>query len=469
MRPQAQADIPPAAKYMSDSQEVFSSLRFAFLAIAAIPFIYYLLALFSSLRFFGDGRRRARESGSGEPFLPPVSILKPVRGLDPGAYENFASFCRLDYPEYEILFCVGDTEDPALAVLDRLVRDFPHTKIRVFVGSEREATQEMAASMAATNVTAENASYPDATPPKTTISSATIGTTTTRKATTRRATNDKCAKLARLTDEAAYEHLAINDSDVRVEPDYLRRLMAPLANPRVGAVTTLYVPLDRSGWIESLQEAGMLSEFYPGLFVARDLDGVKFALGPTIATCRSYLREFGGYAAIENRPADDLLIGRLTAEQGREVVLLPYAITTVPDFQSLHELFMKRLRWMTVMRHMRPAGHLGLIFTLGLPWMLLALVLAPNALIAWSFLGGYLLMRGALTLLVGRFGLGERGLWREVLLVPLWDAMATLIWLVSFTRRTIRWRGHDYAIVNGQLVPAHSRADFAAEGARDAS
>ena len=434
---------------MSDSQEVFSSLRFAFLAIAAIPFIYYLLALFSSLRFFLGKSKNTGENGSGEPFLPPVSILKPVRGLDPGAYENFASFCRLDYPEYEILFCVGDTEDPALAVLDRLVHDFPHRKIRVFVNSEHEATQEMAAS----------APHPNAAPPKTTI----------RKASTRKATNDKCAKLARLTDEAAYEHLAINDSDVRVEPDYLRRLMAPLANPRVGAVTMLYVPLVRSGWVESLQEAGMLSEFYPGLFVAKDLDGVKFALGPTIATCRSYLREFGGYAAIENRPADDLLIGRLTAEQGREVVLLPYAITTVPDFGSLRELFMKRLRWMTVMRHMRPAGHLGLIFTLGLPWMLLALLLSPTALIAGSFLGGYLLMRFALTLLVGSFGLGERGLWREMLLVPLWDAMAALIWLVSFTRHTIRWRGHDYAIVNGQLVPAHSRADFAAEGARNES
>src|SRR5579875_1212307 len=399
---------------------IIPSMRFALLGIAAIPFIYYALAILSSLRFFLEGRRAGKNSPAASEFLPPVSILKPVRGLDPDAYANFASFCRLDYPEYEILFCVGDTADPALPVLQRLALDFPRVNIRIVVGSGRQAT------------------------------------------------NDKCAKLARLTEEAANELLVINDSDVRVEPDYLRRLIAPLADPKVGAVTTLYVPIEGQtsiSWVQRLQEAGMLSEFYPGLFVAKELDGVKFALGPTIATRRSYLREFGGYAAIENRPADDLLIGRLTAEQGREVVLLPYAITTVPDYQSLGELFFKRLRWMTVMRHMRPAGHPRLLFTLGLPSTIFALILAPNALIAWSFIGGYLFVRFALTLLIGQFGLRQRGVWRNMLFVPLWDAMATLIWLTSFTRRTIRWRGHDYAIVNGQLVPVNGTASVAAASA----
>ena len=396
---------------------IVPSLRIALLGIAAIPFIYYSLALLSSLRFFLAGRRAASTAPAAGEFLPPVSILKPVRGLDPDAYANFASFCRLDYPDYEILFCVGDTADPALPVLQRLALDFPTTTIRIIIGSGRQAT------------------------------------------------NDKCAKLARLTDEAAYEHLVINDSDVRVQPDYLRRMVAPLAAPKTGAVTPLYVPTEVNTWVQRLQEAGMLSEFYPGLFVAKELDGVKFALGPTIATRRSYLREFGGYAAIENRPADDLLIGRLIAEQGREVVLLPDAITTVPDYQSLGELFFKRLRWMTVMRHMRPAGHLGLIFTLGLPWTILALILAPNALIAWSFLGGYLFVRFALTLLVGQFGLRQRGVWLNMLFVPLWDALATTIWLASFTRRTIRWRGQSYAILNGQLVPANGVTPVAAASA----
>src|SRR3984885_11039083 len=298
-------------------------MRTALLAISAIPFVYYAIAIFSSLRFFRSPQRGTTD------FLPPISNLKPVRGLDPEAYENFASFCRQDYPNYEILFCV-DASDPALPVLRQLKNDFPQTKIGILIGSGRTGT------------------------------------------------NDKVAKLARLVEEAAYEHLVISDSDVRVEPTYLRRLIAPLANAKVGAATCFYVPTDETTWVQRLQDIGMLSDFYPGILVAWELEGVKFALGPSISTTRSYLREFGGYASIENKPADDLLIGRLIAEQGREGVLLPYGISTVPDYQSLRELFLKRLRWITVMRHMRPWGHLGLVFTLGLPWALLAVAVRPT-------------------------------------------------------------------------------------------
>jgi ceramide glucosyltransferase len=369
------------------------------LGIAAIPFIYYAIALYSTLRFFLKAKLEPSE------FAPPVSNLKPVRGLDPEAYENFASFCRQDYPNYEILFCIGDTGDPAYPVLRKLQEDFPQTKIRIVIGSGRIAA------------------------------------------------NDKCAKLERLTREAAYEHLVISDSDVRVEPNYLRRLVAPLADPKVGAVTCFYVPTEETTVIQRLQDVGMLSDFYPGILVAKQLDGVKFALGPTICTTRTHLREFGGYASIENKPGDDLLVGRSIAERGHEVVLLPYAIATVPDYQSLRELFMKRLRWLTVMRHMRPWGHAGLIFTLGLPWALLAAAIAPSASIAAAYLVGYFAIRSVLTLLVGVKGLKQPGVWANLLLIPAWDALATTIWLTSFTRRSIRWRGHDYRIVNGELVP----------------
>ena len=384
---------------------VVPSMRDMFLGIAAIPFIYYGLAIFSSLRFFFSNRLA---SAAQDRFLPPISNLKPVRGLDPGAYDNFASFCRQDYPNYEILFCIGDEDDPAMPVLQRLKQDYPDTQIRIVIGSGRSAT------------------------------------------------NDKVAKLARLTDEAAYEHLVISDSDVRVAPDYLRRLIAPLASAKVGAVTCFYVPATETTWVQRLQDIGMLSDFYPGILVAWQLDGVKFALGPSIATTREYLREFGGYSAIENKPADDLLIGRLIAEQGREVVLLPYAISTVPDYQSLRELFLKRLRWITVMRHMRPWGHFGLIFTLGLPWALLAVALQPTAAVAALYLGGYFVARSILTLAVGSTGLKQSGVWRKLGYIPLWDAVATVIWLASFARKTIRWRGHDYRIINGELIPASS-------------
>lgn len=378
-------------------------MRAALLAISAIPFVYYCIAIFSSLRFF-----RSAQPGSSD-FLPPISNVKPVRGLDPEAYENFASFCRQDYPNYEILFCV-DANDPALPVLRRLKNDFPQTQIRILIGSGRTGT------------------------------------------------NDKVSRLARLVEEASYEHLVISDSDVRVEPNYLRRLVAPLKDAHVGAVTCFYVPSSETTWVQRLQDVGMLSDFYPGILTAWQLEGIKFALGPTICTTRHHLREFGGYPVLENQPADDLQVGRLIAEVGYEVVLLNYAVLTVPDYHSLRELFLKRLRWITVMRQMRPWGHAGLIFTLGLPWCSLAVATQPTAAVATAYLGGYFICRSVLTLLVGSAGLKQRGVWRKLLLIPAWDAIATLIWLTSFTRNSIRWRGQDYRIVQGNLVPVQPAA-----------
>jgi ceramide glucosyltransferase len=254
-------------------------------------------------------------------------------------------------------------------------------------------------------------------------------------------------------EEASYEHLVISDSDVRVQPDYLRRLVAPLKDSRVGAVTCFYVPSSETTFVQRLQETGMLSDFYPGILVDWQLEGIKFALGPTICTTRQRLQEWGGYPVLENQPADDLQVGRRIAERGHEVVLLNYAVSTVPDYNSLRELFFKRLRWITVMRQMRPWGHFGLVFTLGLPWCLLAVAIEPTAAVAAAYLGGYFVFRSALTLLVGSAGLKQPGVWAKLLLIPAWDAVATLIWLTSFTRRSIRWRGQDYRIVNGNLVP----------------
>ncbi len=188
-----------------------------------------------------SGNRRARRTAS---FTPPVSILKPFRGLDPDAYENLASFCRLDYPEFEIVFCVDPDDEAILSVLAKLTADFPQCRIRVLHGSGRVAT------------------------------------------------NDKVAKLARLVSEAAHEVVVISDSDVRVRPDYLRHVTAPLRDPKVGAVTCFYVPTELTTLTDHLQSVGMMSDFYAGVLVAWQLDGMKFALGPTIATTRARLNGF---------------------------------------------------------------------------------------------------------------------------------------------------------------------------------
>jgi len=370
------------------------------LGIAAIPFIYYAIALYSAWRFF-RGKRPAPDPS----FLPPVSILKPIRGLDPGAYENLASFCRQDYPDYEFVLCIDPDDEPVRTVVEKLQRDFPDRQIRVLLGSGRVAA------------------------------------------------NDKVAKLARLVEEARHEVLAISDSDVLVRPDYLRTVTAPLREPGVGVVTCFYVHQDEKTFADQLQTSGMMSDFYAGVLVDWQLEGLKFTLGPSITTTRARLAGFGGYAALENRPADDLLVGRLIAEQGFEVRLLPYAVSTVSDFQSMGELLHKRLRWIVVMRHMRPWGHFGLLLTQGLPWSLIAIAIRPSAAVAFGYLGAYLALRVAMTWTIGVRGLRQPRLGKAMLLIPLWDAVAFLIWVASFGRNSIRWRGADYHIRHGQLVP----------------
>jgi ceramide glucosyltransferase len=384
---------------------MISTLKYVALAVAAIPFIYYLIALFSSWQFF---RRTARRRAAAHDFTPPLSNLKPIRGLDPDAYENFASFCRQDYPEYELLFCVGGEDDPVVPILQKLARDFPERHIRILFGSGGKGS------------------------------------------------NDKVVKLARLVREAQHEVVVMSDSDVRVRRDYLRTVVAPLADPKVGAVTCFYVPIEDKTLTESLQTIGMFSDFYVGILVARQLDGVKFALGPTIATTRTRLAGFGGYGAIEDRPADDLLVGRLIAEQGYEVELLPYTILTVADYGSMRDLFHKRLRWIVVMRHMRPWGHLGLLLTQGLPWSLAAVAIHPSPRVALGYLGSYLVMRFGMTWMVGIWGLKQDSLWKKIGLIPVWDALAFFIWLTSFSRNSIRWRDGEYYIRDGRLVPVTS-------------
>jgi ceramide glucosyltransferase len=372
--------------------------EYVILFLGAIPFIYYFLAIFSSTRYFLQARKYSFQNLD---FTPPVSNLKPVRGLDPEAYENFASLCCQDYPEYELIFCATDQSDPSVPVIQRLMRDFPERKIRLLYSAGHNAI------------------------------------------------NDKVAKLGLMLREAQYEYLVFNDSDVRVEPGYLRKLIAPFRDQRVGGVTCFYVSSEDKNMVERLQTMGMISDFYAGILVAWQLDGVHFALGPSMASTKERVRGFGGFQVLEGRPADDLLFGRLIAEQGAEVKLLPYAVETVPDFEGIGALFSKRVRWMTVMRKMRPWGHFGLLFTWGLPWTTLAVAVHPTVAVALAYWGGYLACRVLITWLIGVFGLKQNTLWKKMPLIPVWDAMAFLVWLTSFVKKSIRWRGVDYQLESG--------------------
>ena len=371
------------------------------LVLAASPFVYYLLSLYSTARYFSVAQK---ENSPNHDFFPPISCLKPIKGLDEDDYDNFASFCRQDYPNYEILFCV-DRDDPAVPVLEKLMHDFPDRQIRLIFGSGRTAI------------------------------------------------NDKVARLVRLVDEAEHNLFVITDGDIRVPPDYLRTVAAPFRNPKVGGATCLYVSTEETKLIQELQSVGMISDFFAGIMVAWQLDGVKFMFGQTIAMTRQANVAFGSYRMIENRPADDLLAGRLIAEQGFAVKLLPYVVKTVADFNSMRDLLYKRIRWMTVMRSMRPWGHFGLVFTWGLPWTLVAIAVHPTLEVVAIFVGAYAVLRVAMAWLIGIRGMKQKSFWRKLPLIPVWDALAFAIWLASFTRTTIRWRGVDYKIRDGAFVP----------------
>lgn len=374
---------------------------YALLVVCISPFVYYLIAIYSIVRYFKTSGR----PGSNADFTPPISNIKPIRGIDPDAYENFASLCRQDYPEYELLFCVDGETDPIVGVLNKLIADFPERDVRILYGSGRSGT------------------------------------------------NDKVSKLARLVNEAKYETLVINDSDVWVDRSYLRTIVAPLHRAETGAVTCFYLARDEKTFADSLQTVGMLSDTFPSMVVAWQLDGVKFALGTTIATRRKNLREFGGYESLENMPADDLLVGRRIAEKGHIVEMLPYSVRTVSDYASMSELLHKRLRWIVVMRHLRPSGHFGLFFTHGLLWCVLAVAFKPTLTVAVTYFGIYFVLRMTMTWLLGGWGLRRKRLWAKMPMIVLWDAVALGLWVFSFSRASIRWRGSDYYIRDGQLIP----------------
>jgi len=386
-------------------------IEYFLLGIAAIPFAYYVLAAYSTARFFTEAKQH---SASNNDFLPPISCLKPIKGLDEDAYENYASFCRQDYPEYEIVFCV-DPGDPALPLLEKLTRDFPERQIRLLFGSGRQAI------------------------------------------------NDKVGRLYRLTQEAKYDIFVITDGDVRVRPDYLRTIVSAFRDPKVGAATCLYVSTKETNLVQELQSIGMISDFFAPVLVAWNLDDLKVTFGQTIATTRKANASFGGYQVLEDRPADDVYAGRLVAEQGYDVKLLPYIVQSVADFQSFSDLLHKRTRWMTVQRLMRPWGHFGLIFTWGLPWALLAVAVHPTAAVALAYLGGYAVCRAAITWMIGVWGMKESGIWKKMPLIPVWDALAFVMWIASWSRRTIRWRGVDYFLREGRLVAAKPAAQNASQ------
>ncbi|MEO8593297.1 MAG: bacteriohopanetetrol glucosamine biosynthesis glycosyltransferase HpnI [Candidatus Solibacter sp.] len=343
---------------------------------------YYCLALVAAARWRFPGR----ESGPpGGPSQPPVSILKPIHGRDPRFYEAILSHAKQAYPEFEILFGVGAPDDPALADIERLRREFPQLHIAVAV---------------------------------------------VRTA----APNAKVGVLAELARRAQYPVLLVNDSDIIVEPGYLQAVTAPLADPAVGMVTCLY----RAGaesWASRAEALGIATEFAPSVLVARLLGVAEFALGSTMVFRAETLQQIGGFGAIAPYLADDYQLGNHIARLGKRIVFAPVVVETNLGCATWGGTWRHQLRWSRTIRVSRAAGYYGYVVTHATLWGLVAL--AGQQWAAGTLALGVRMLAGVW---IGAGILGDRKVRTDFWMIPLRDLFGFAIWVAGLFGDTVQWR-----------------------------
>jgi ceramide glucosyltransferase len=364
--------------------------------------LYYLLCLWSAAKFL---RAKKTALHNAEEFLPRVSILKPLKGTDPEMYESFRSHCLLDYPEYEIIFGVSEASDPAVENVTKLQREFPDRNIQLIVCSEI------------------------------------LGT------------NVKVSNLAQMLASARFDHLIINDSDIRVESEYLRRVIAPLADPHVGMVTCPYRGVASATLGSHLEALGIGTDFFPGVLAAHELEGgIRFGLGSTLAFRRADLENIGGFKPIVDYLADDYELGKRIANLGLNVILSEVVVETFLPAYWFRDFLAHQLRWARGVRDARSGGYFGLIFTFGFFWSLIGFVASNAAPWAWIAFFVTLLLRRAVAWVVGRRILQDSRIAKDFWLIPLRDLIAVGVWIASFCGHTVTWRGDRFYLKNGKLT-----------------
>jgi len=363
---------------------------------------YYLLCLWSASTFLRE--RKAALARSTGTSTPPVSILKPLKGIDPEIYESFRSHCLQDYPEYEIIFGVSDPQDAAVASVEKLQREFPQRAIRLIVCPEI------------------------------------LGA------------NVKVSNLQQMVSAARYEYLIVNDSDIRVERGYLRRVLAPLADAHVGMVTCLYRGIASKTLGSRLEALGIATDFCAGVLAARQLEGgIRFGLGSTLAFRRGDLEKMGGFRAIVDYLADDYELGKRIADLGRSVTLSEVVVEThLPEY-DMHAFMAHQLRWGRGVRDSRAGGYFGLVSTFGLMWSVLLAISAYAVPWTWAVIAATLVLRFLVAFVVGGSVLGDRQVLRFCWLIPLRDLIAVGVWVASFAGHTVTWRGDRFLLSNGKL------------------
>lgn len=390
------------AHILSSVAQIASAL-FTLLSLAALV---YSLLVFRAARAYSRTGRAALPG-----FYPSVSILKPVKGVDPGMYAAFASHCVQDYPgDYEILFGVHTIEDPAVESIQRLQREFPQQAIRIVV-----CPQVLGA-------------------------------------------NGKVSNLVQMVKQARFDHLLINDSDIRVSPRYLRNVMPCFALPGktekpVGMVTALYRGHSHGTLGSRLEALGISTDFMPGVLTSRWLEkGIHFGLGSTLAFTREALDAIGGLLPLVDHLADDYELGARMAHIGFRVEISREVVETSIPAYKFSQFLAHQLRWARAVRDSRPWGYLGLLITFGLPWALANLIASAASLDSIALLSSMVCVRVAMSLTVGVGILDDRGTLADLWLLPLRDLIALGVWFWSFADDHIVWRGERFLLREGKLV-----------------
>lgn len=378
--------------------------------------VFYFLSALGLASFLGDRRKKLRQASLPENRLPPISILKPLKGVDPEIWDCFCSHCEQQYPQFQIIFGVSDPGDPAIEVVRKLQARYPSIPIELIVCDR------------------------------------VLGA------------NIKVSNLVQMLPAARHEHLLVNDSDIRVPADYLRKVIAPLADASVGLVTCLYrgiaSPIVASPTLGSRLEAmGISTDFVPGVLSAKFLEkGLHFGLGSTLAFRRRDLEAIGGFEALLDYLADDYELGMRIAASGKRVELSAATVTTFLPAYTLRQFVRHQLRWSRAIRDARRWGYTGLLFTFGLPWALLMLLAARGAAWAWGVLALTFAARVATGLAAAEVVLQDRQALTNILLLPLRDLIAPFVWTASFLGNRIHWRGDVFDLRDGRLTSSKPKS-----------
>ena len=370
---------------------------------------YYAASLCAAASFFSSS------AGEERGHSPPVSVLIPLCGQDFEAIDNFSSFCRQDYPDYQIVFGVRDSRDPVIAVVRELMVKFKQVDIQLVISAER------------------------------------IGE------------NLKVSNLQNMLSQAKHEYLVIADSDVRVGPDYLRTVIAPLADPQVGLVTCLYRSARASNLPSRLEAIGIASEFIPSVLVSRALEGMRFALGASMATSLDRLQSIGGFHAIADHLADDFMLGHLMSRAAYRVHLSRYVVEVSQPPVSFRTMIKHQIRLSRGIRACRPLGHLGLILTFGTVLSFFYLLATGSSTWSLRLLSVSLVLRMIMGWVVGVHWLRDGVLRANFWLLPVRDFFSFVVWVFSINGREVEWRGQLFKLIDGgrmvQIVRGRFRKD----------